>query len=936
MASLRKRGETKAQELGVSSFDTRLLSLRSIARILDAEGGPDRPAAKPPNPGTENRTVELSMVEIIEQPPARRRRPKKKNAVDEVDELIRDLEERHSTRPPPSLAEPVAAPQIPLTGARGENSVLFRISSEPANPESSIVTSLADLQRLGRELRAEPPEVKAAASESSVVTSLAELQKIEAERVQAPPAKPALKKAQPESSVVESLEEIRRIHEERVAAEEMERMARLQMEMEAAALKEKEEAEQARIQEEAAALIREEMLAREVDDLLDSLPPPGEHDARSTIYKLNEKETIIFKDDFPEGQGRWIIPVDHAGDADSEEAVDRILASPTIVLAGKSYYICEERHGIEKAVRAVRKGDALSLSNESPEASVEIQIEVDFGIPWGDEHVEHRLSEDERVMCDDLMPERKVLWLVPVPPSGTKDKGDLEVITRFKEEPIVRIAGKAYYVYEGESGYGNARKIARVGDTLQVWPVATTDYEILGEPSMEIKKPLSQPARKRSEWPDSFYTHQMSEEEMADHRDHLPEGAPVLIYPVPEPGSEISLDRTVVRDLAEKHSAQRVLLGGREYFAFRMREISAWREIAIMCPQTRVASRHGRTINIWEENGSRLFSNTAAGGTSGHTGPPLPPTEGYVFPSPAELLDLEGLYNLGKKSRYLYALPDDLGKMNIDSFNSLVMIGVNEAKETSMSPLISIRGRWYMALEYPMEGARRTELRRERIYVHPSRPSWDGKLGELRARLVAKRKAGEPEVVRLPQEPRARLAAIRMFKEGEARFVIHVEPGMEKAVPESQRFQTVDGETVSTWRVVEEDIPGHAIAVMRRGEDIFPIEQRAESVRAPPRRSTMAYGTKIRAPEEASEAAIEVTSGQIIVEPAGNGPPRSEDKEVTEVTTGQIILEPIGKGPLPSNEGGRTIEEALIQVTTGDLLVEPQGPGAGGKKGKPS
>ncbi len=1019
MLTQRRIGRSEASKLGVSIFDCRGLSIEDMRELIRAESlarSPQRTlesakAPTQPDPtisvdadqivevkdaSRDNRTMELSAdeVEVVSAPrPARA-----DESYGSVTALLADIDRRSGIPP--------AQPRQKMIGERSEDSVLFQMDGDAGgSADSSVLTSLEEIRGLGSEAPKPEPrrigqrsedsvlfqvgEPASSSGDSSVQISLEEVQRLglamAAERAANPPREAAAKIARaPESSVEMSLHDLDDLERERVAREEAQRK-----EAEAAAAEERRKTEAARREREDAAekaRIRqaEEQLGRAVDELLES-SAPEEGGERSLVYKMGEVEMLLYSDMLRQGRSAWLLPVGLSGRPGEDAAtMAGIGDAPTITIADKTYFICAQRHGVEKAVEAVRKGTTLTLSKKPLEIPVEVEIEADEpaaqegGLPWkqeyithmlegddlvaarivlperavrwlmpapdettkeaaarailkrfGDEprltingksyfvfqgaegfagakwcartgnmlqawsasatdyeldssmggsepavraleptdsegpglkwdggHVRHILQGDELVSAFGALPERAVRWLIPAPEAGASDKTSQSIRKKFGSEPRLTVKGKEYYVYEGEDGFANAHWCARIGNILNVWPQAMTEYDYMGSVGGSVAAGALRTVRE-SGWPERFFYHDMDAAERQAWTSLFKERTPILLHPVPDADTGISHERTMLEEMPKVWGCHTVSLGGKSYYAVRIDGVNGWKAMVAQYPQTRIASADGDQLSIWEEAGRSLFvSTTFRIFETSEVGPPLPAGEGRVVPYDEEILDVELLHQSGKKSRYIYPLPENVGDMGIETFNNLLAIATGEARRTGQSPLITIQGRWYFALEYSYAGTRVTSFQEGALTIHP-----EGYIASSQ---------GEEEFVRLPSDPRMRHALRTSFPPGEVRYLYEVDSNDPNYEPRGDDMIVKDGAVTRVWRMADHPIPGVTRAVIRKGERIIPLREEPGSAELErPAPSPVRSGAR--------DPTVELDVGDLMVEPpqpSAPSPPR--------------------------------------------------------------
>jgi hypothetical protein len=218
-------------------------------------------------------------------------------------------------------------------------------------------------------------------------------------------------------------------------------------------------------------------------------------------YRLGIDEMGMCEEVLQERRIKWILPVP-AGSTDSDKAIRHRLKGANIIhLRGVDYYVLEERHGFAQASKAARVGDVLHIwfepkvdesAFEKPDITVKVRFKKEQppgskpgkkdgvrGIVWDKPYVTCVLDETEESVLSGIMKERELLWMAPVPSEDKRNPGELG--TKYGWGRIFDINKKTYYVFEGEKGDHNARRVVKIENVLHVWYDDATDYEILGE-----------------------------------------------------------------------------------------------------------------------------------------------------------------------------------------------------------------------------------------------------------------------------------------------------------------------------------------------------------------------------------------------------------------------------------------------------------------------
>jgi hypothetical protein len=467
----------------------------------------------------------------------------------------------------------------------------------------------------------------------------------------------------------------------------------------------------------------------------------------------------------------------------------------------------KQRIAEAEAKKAEEEKLAKEQAAQSDETEEEIHVEVEYGILWDDEHTAHRLSEDEVAICEPALPNRQRRYILQVPEDG--ESGADLVKMALKNEDKVRIAGKSYYIMDSE--FAGAKIVARVGNILHVWPSAVTSYEFLGRIGVDT------PEYDEVEWPKSFgLTVRPEEKEMAYGL--IPENMPRLLHPVPAPYTKNPYNLKIMNECAETPIID---IDGREYYVLEPESVASWREIVITLKDVRMVDRSGDSINVWSRdfNGHSLFSceKTCHLGSYGQPGAPMLPKErGFMIePYNAEVIDVATVYADGQKRRYLYPMPEKISEMDADMLRSIMAIASGYIEKEKHSPLISLHGRWYMALEYAWQDARESSYEGGMVRIHKERSANDS-LEKLRAHMERKKEENTPPVVNLPSDPEQRVRLMQKFPEHASRYMLAVGPEVQTEVPD---VWIKNGDGVTRYLVFEEPVQG-AFEVRRIKDDI--------------------------------------------------------------------------------------------------------------------
>ena len=490
-----------------------------------------------------------------------------------------------------------------------------------------------------------------------------------------------------------------------------------------------------------------------------------------------------------------------------EKAKKEAAAKAAAEAAAKARAAAEAAKRAEEEKRAAE--EAARREAESDITAEEIHVEIEDGILWENDHTTYRLTDDEAGACETALPNRKRRYILPVPEEESEFAETIRA--NLRDENQVELAGKSYYIMDRE--FAEAKIVARVGNTIHVWPSAMTNYEFLGKIGAET------PEYDEVSWPWGFRL-MVKPEEMEMVESLIYEERPVLLHPVPPPYTRNPYNLKIMSDCAE---VPIVDISGREYYVLEPETVSAWREIVLTLKEVRMVSRRGDEIAIWDErfNGHSLFSceGTCHLASYGEPGAPLLPRghESTIEPYNAEAVDIANVFRDGERKMYLYPLPEKINSMEATKLNNLMVIAAGYVEKEKHSPLISIRGRWYLAMELPdVENlGREAEYRDGAVKILKERTAADG-LKALTQMMQRKREESEPLVVNLPTDPEQRVGLMNKFPENKTVYLLQVDRDLESDVPD---VWVENSGGIARYLVYEKEMPG-SFAVVRLGSQI--------------------------------------------------------------------------------------------------------------------
>ncbi|MEW6722246.1 MAG: hypothetical protein AB1324_03215 [Candidatus Micrarchaeota archaeon] len=897
MASHRK-GYSLEGLFGIAPItDARILSSRLVQQPLVASHAP----------GFSGESVSSAITVPTMRPPSEKGGPEQKR-----------------TRPPPP---PSAAMRRPSQPPPGETPM------QPAQPEKrplpaglatgSALTSLDELLRMAQENPVPEPGP-------------------------APPGpKPAPEQKPPDHSVLLSLNAIRDIEKQRVAGEKAGAIGKELTELDAAistarsALDEVEakaggrplpggqDAEAMR-----GAITKIETKATEakerltgINAVLALLPEATAGIDMDTVgSELDEIGGIVAK--LSSATGRALKAITALGAKVEQENAERELAEAA---AGEE----EERASAQQKALDAETDALIEKAAPPKEDSIDIPIEVEEpqGIPVSEDYVSHRLSDEELLNASAAFPDRIVRWILPAPEKDTKDPMGRQVLEMFENAERVVLNGREYLVSDGSGVFAGARRAARTGNILHVWPEAITDYEFLGRIG-------ARDLDREAGWPPKFDYINLSGPELAAASQLMPEGKPRWLHPVPDMDTRSEWDRSILEDFP---LTPRISIGDRQYYVLDVRTVGDWRNITLRLPKCRIAHRSGDALTVLDmgKNGEALFFNENYHHSEyyGEPSPPPGPVGVFVRPHHGEAMHVDLVYS-DRKDKWLSPLPERVDEMDIGRLQFLIGVcndrigrGWETRKEgerpDGISPLLSLGGRWYVALPLAWQGARRSAYDEEvgAVRIYPENESFGDNLAKLREQLAAKRRDRDGLLIRLPSDPGHRVGLMRMFPVGELRYLYFVQ-GVSPEFLASRQHVIINDDDGNTHTALVYDRPQEgAIPVIRAGDDVRPPTQEELGAKRYQRMVRDVSGLTAL-PEEAepprngvsgateNEGLIQATTGDIVVDRRGRPVAPEESSETMQVTTGDLIVERKEKPAVPADDG------EYLDLSTGDMVVE--------------
>lgn len=401
----------------------------------------------------------------------------------------------------------------------------------------------------------------------------------------------------------------------------------------------------------------------------------------------------------------------------------------------------------EIIVDMVRKSSAPPSPLEVEELSGSYLIEEDDG---GDINLEeipaHQVSG---------LPPPQELKVVFIPEWELEDlRNKIPENRRFYVTPSqdgITILGKTYTLSE----YGGEFSLSRSYNRLTIWPNNITSEAFLRRIYVSARE------YDEVEWPQGFAGGRIDQKEKIKLRD-IEEEKALFIHPVPESDSKNSYDLKVLEYF---QFFDKITISGSEYYIVKINSINEWLNILRDFQKMRLCSLKGDKITVYEKNGSVLFKNdqTIVFSNHGKSGPPLPRESGYITPHHTEMHEIYDAYDVTGTSRvrYLFPIGDKFNSLNIDSLLNLLVIAEKQLINNAGVPLLSIGGRWYLALENEYLGSRKTTYEERRIKVHSKIP-----IGSIRAGPSSSRSQEMP----LEQK------TSNVIPEGEVRWLEEIPP----------------------------------------------------------------------------------------------------------------------------------------------------------------
>jgi hypothetical protein len=439
-----------------------------------------------------------------------------------------------------------------------------------------------------------------------------------------------------------------------------------------------------------------------------------------------------------------------------------------------------------RRIRSQVPSPPAKAAAQEPEDSAPVvntgEISFDVGIPWKDEPITYKLGRQEKESCLSALEEGKRRLIIPVP------EGDDEAATFVKsalnKEDLVLLAGRPYYVID-EPFVTGTKTVAMVGDTLHVWPTEMTSHALLQAMRVECDE------YEIVKWGKTPIL-RLQDDERSLVYDQMPENRPRLLYPVPSKDTKHDHNRQVL----QAYSAQPVVsIGGRHYYVMNIRSMAEWKLHTANLPNARMAVRDGDMVTPWtgrNMNGYSLFQwpTGRREGSYGKRGAPLRPKQigactEEVYES--EVAAITEVYENGQATRYLYPMPENIGEMDANQYQAVMLAAGGYINNNQHSPLISIRGRWYLALEAPWMDTRTSTFDGRTISLHADVP----KERDLRpnAREATEEITGSmlvdgtqaltssmvleenTPIIGLPEDMEARLPIMAQFPENQPRWL---------------------------------------------------------------------------------------------------------------------------------------------------------------------
>ncbi|MBU1681991.1 hypothetical protein KKE38_04170 [Candidatus Micrarchaeota archaeon] len=451
----------------------------------------------------------------------------------------------------------------------------------------------------------------------------------------------------------------------------------------------------------------------------------------------------------------------------------------------------------EEERKAAERAEAERKEEETVE---EIEIDVELGIEWTDEHTTYKLNERELVMCKEVLPERARLWILPMP-EGTNEQEQI-VLETCRDELKVKLAGQRYYILK--EPFAGSKSVARVGNVLNVWPESLTNYEFLGNIGAEVRE------YREVEWPKGFCGYDLTKRELGEVELYIPEDAPRLLHPVPDVNTKNPRNLEI---LGMCKDSSIITLGENQYYIFNIHSMAVWKDVVTKLPKSRIVSRKEDALSIWgeERNGRKILEGIEMPSETKDTRsiPPVPPN-GRVIPHSEEIPSIEEMYAGGKR-KYLVQMLERVGDMDIEAFVSVSIMAHMALEKNGRSPFVSIQGKWYLALDlpHPISGTRETVYENGVIRgVRQETPAQGMERLREQNRINLERKRKLDEIKR---------EFLKNFPEGETRYMQAVPADLESKLPE---VEMPDGNGGKTRYLIHNEPVEGGIPVVRKGENL--------------------------------------------------------------------------------------------------------------------
>ncbi|MBN1169528.1 hypothetical protein JXA56_00745 [Candidatus Micrarchaeota archaeon] len=407
--------------------------------------------------------------------------------------------------------------------------------------------------------------------------------------------------------------------------------------------------------------------------------------------------------------------------------------------------VMQEEEIEEVPLESVRLRLQLTDQDDTYEVKTEEIELMPEGIPWEDELLLFEISDEERKGAE-CIPEGIRMWIIP------------------SEDDGIKLGGKYYRVADyPEEG---AKSCARTGRYLNIWPDEMTSPEFLERMDIVAREFAE------VEWPPNFVQERISDDDMERYFKYLPEDRALFMHPVPDEDTVNEYNLVVLNRFA---AFDKATINGRRYYIFRIADLSDWKETVVGMEKTRIVSRKGNEIWVQPRNGRCLFLNEKIFHASryGDRGPSLPPEGRTLLPYETEVQGLMQTYQEGE--RYLYPIGEKFKDLPISDLNSLLSIAERQLERGAGIPLVSLKGRWYLAFEYQYPETVRTAYQNGRIKVLGIENNWKGRLQDLKKDLERRRISEAPQAISLPNDPKLRMPYLLRFPEGAGRWALEVD-----------------------------------------------------------------------------------------------------------------------------------------------------------------